>query len=63
MASGAIQSADIPDGKTCRDCFHFVHCHFLIRVTGSEVACDWVPSRFLQSAARIAARKAKEVGS
>lgn len=32
--------------KTCKDCIHFDRCSWLLSLTGEEVACDWIPSKF-----------------
>lgn len=33
--------------KTCNDCVHIERCRWLIGATGSEVECNWSPSRFV----------------
>ena len=40
---------ELPEGKTCQDCFYFDRCRFLLGflVMGSR-SCDWHPSRFAE---------------
>lgn len=46
--AAAIESAKLPDGKTCADCFHLHRCTWLISVDPTNTDCDWTPSRFRQ---------------
>lgn len=44
-------SADLPTGKTCRDCAHFDRCEMLFSADAgfpSSTSCDWNPSRFIE---------------
>ena len=38
----------IPDGQTCLDCIHIQRCTWLLQRQGTEVNCDWIPSRFIK---------------
>jgi len=38
---------DLPEGKTCADCFHFKRtCEWLISCAPTRTQCDWYPIRF-----------------
>lgn len=38
----------LPKGKTCNDCIHMVsRCSWLLSREGTEIECDWSPSRFV----------------
>lgn len=41
---------ELPDGATCEDCINFKRCTLLINVQPDSTECDWIPSRFQQSA-------------
>ncbi len=38
----------LPEGKTCKDCFHFERCEWLIQCKPNRISCDWSPSRFVE---------------
>ena len=38
---------NLPDGKTCADCYHFKRtCEWLISCPPTRIRCDWYPIRF-----------------
>jgi len=38
---------NLPEGKTCGDCFHFNRCNAIFgHIAGDEI-CDWAPGRFI----------------
>jgi len=37
---------DLPDGKTCADCFHCRRCVLMFGHIPADEVCDWSPSRF-----------------
>ena len=37
---------NFPGGKTCGHCVHIGRCTFLLNRKGTEIECDWCPSRF-----------------
>jgi hypothetical protein len=46
--SGRVfRTCDLPDGKTCGECFHFKRtCEWLISCKPTSTSCDWYPVRF-----------------
>lgn len=38
--------SNLPEGKSCDDCAHFVRCKWLIDANHNDERCDWEPSRF-----------------
>jgi hypothetical protein len=43
---GVDADGDLPEGKTCGDCFHFKRCNGIYGHIAEDEACDWIPSRF-----------------
>jgi hypothetical protein len=33
----------------CKNCIHFRKCKWLIGCRGTEVMCDWIPSRYIEA--------------
>jgi hypothetical protein len=57
--------AQIPDGKSCKNCSHFPRCQTLIcSLTGDEVMCDFAPAMYheLNACPDCGLPRANEVG-
>lgn len=39
---------DLPEGKTCSDCYHCRRCCLIFGHIPEDEVCDWHPSRFQQ---------------
>jgi hypothetical protein len=37
---------DLPEGKTCGDCFHAERCKAIFGHQDTDTYCDWFPRRF-----------------
>lgn len=37
---------DLPEGKTCGDCFYSKRCTYIFGHIPEDESCDWSPSRF-----------------
>jgi hypothetical protein len=42
------ESMNLPDGETCIQCKHFVHCSRMYGVKAENTACDFYPVRFVK---------------
>ena len=40
---------DLPDGKICGVCYHFIRCSTIYGHKDSDTYCDWFPRRFLEA--------------
>lgn len=46
---GEIANMQLPEGKTCADCHHFLRfCKSFFGCKPTNTECDWSPSRFVQ---------------
>ncbi len=44
---------DLPEGKTCKDCVHFIRpCRTIYAKIEDDELCDWAPSRFKEAAGK-----------
>jgi len=37
---------NLPENKTCSDCYHFRRCNAIFGHIAKDEVCDWSPSRF-----------------
>jgi hypothetical protein len=42
---------NLPEGKTCGDCYAVRHCVAMYGIKAENVSCDFAPSRFSQASA------------
>jgi len=42
-----MNDMELPEGKTCGDCIHWIRCNGLFMCKPEEVVCDFAPSRFV----------------
>lgn len=42
------QCMDLPEGKTCGDCFHVARCVMMFGAKPENTSCDFEPVRFRQ---------------
>jgi hypothetical protein len=42
------RTMNLPEGKTCGDCFHIPRCNTIFGHMATDERCDWYPVRFVQ---------------
>jgi hypothetical protein len=43
---------NLPEGKTCIDCYHFRRCNAIYGHIAEDEVCDWSPSRFFATSGK-----------